>query len=331
VTAERIAWSEIDPTAWDKLAAVAGGTLKSAYGDMALWRRRLAWGSGKAIFVRLRVADRLIGHCALGSKDGVHVFRDRLLLVPDAEALWSDAMQTLVELVGPGRYVYGSAGAIELQRQHQIAALAGCRIEQVNEYFIQAIDFGRFADWKDYWMALNGNVRRAVAHADNIANLLATTRSGTRALRYLPSFVRAASMVRERKGALALGLRDLGQLGTACFAFGDAAMLLSAEIDGRATVQQFHVRFGSDTHYLVGATRRDGPAVSWWLTMQAVRAAFDHAPKGRLLLGPFDPKLHDDAVGGGLLRWRRSCRVTDFPVATVEFEKTAGLEKVGTP
>ena len=172
-------------------------------------------------------------------------------------------------------------------------------------------------------MALNGNVRRAVVHADEIANLHATTRTGSRALWYLPGFIRAASTVRERKGALALGLRDLAQVGSACIAFGEAATLLSAEIDGRACVAQFHVHFGSDTHYLVVATRRDGPAVSWWLTMRAVRAAYDHAPKGRLLLGPFDPKLHDDAIGGGLLRWRRSCRVTDFPVATVAFEKIA--------
>lgn len=323
VIAERIAWSEVDPLAWDAQAAASGSTWQSAYGAMALWRRRQQLRGNKAVLVRLRAGDRFIGHCAVGRKHGANVFRDRLLLLPEAEPLWSDAMQAVVTLIGPGRYRYGTAGAIEPPRQHEIAGLADIQVRQARESFIQAIDFGRFADWNDYWMALNGNVRRAVVHAEKIANLRAATHSGTRALRHLPGFIRSASAVRERKGALALNLRDLAQLGSACIWFGDSATLLSAQIDGRTCVAQFHARFGSDTHYLVGATSRDGPAVAWWLTMQAVRAAYDHAPKGRLVLGPFDPSIHDEAIGGGLLRWRRSCRVTDFPVATVDFERTA--------
>jgi hypothetical protein len=85
-----------------------------------------------------------------------------------------------------------------------------------------------------------------------------------------------------------------------------------------ARLAAFHGQvFARNTYYTDGGSDAGISGAAWFLITEMARRAYEGDPEGRFVMGYLDPALHDESVGGGLVRSRRSMRVTSYPTAIV--------------
>jgi hypothetical protein len=310
--------------AWNAFAIACGGSFRSE-------RRHLrGWAAKHIGRYRLRLfelrsgagagAER-IGQCAVGVGRHDSMFLDRPLLAPGGEPRWTDAVDALLAKLGPGRYRYGWELNMEPDRTAELAEIGGVTIASSRPITVQAIDFSGWPDWPSYWRSISNNVRRNVKKArSEIPDLDLVTRRGPAAVRSVPDLIRLRSVMYDRKG---IRFRAAGAtaaaVGSALVGSGNAFVSIACG-DGRPLAALSGVDFGPNTYYLDGGSRSDNQGASWYLLTESIRSAYDADPQGRFVMGYVDHATHDESVGGGLLRSRQSCRVSDYPTAMVTFD-----------
>ena len=318
-----LAWSAIDPIAWDTTTIAAGASYQVAHAQLAVWRRLQRLTGTRLHFLQLRFGDAVIGQCVVKHRRGVFAIRERLMLLPQHDDLWTDAMASVLEHLGTGRYRYGNSKSISSARDAQFAGMRGVTISRTVPYVVQAVDFSAHDDWESYWAMLKGNVRRNFRRAADEHDLWLATDHGKSILAHVPGFARALARQVHRKGARMQMLIDIRAMVMTMAGLANAAKLLRARSGRRTLAWQFHVAFGRDVYYVAGASERMQPSPAWWLTIKALHEAWTSNPGGKVVLGPFYPEIHDEANGGGILQWRRHCRARDFPGCVVHFDYTA--------
>lgn len=323
IEVEPLSWDAIDAADWDDMVRASGGSYQAAYAKLAPWRRFQRMSGARVSLLELRWEGLAIGVCVLSQKGGVARIRERIMLLPEHEDLWPEAMAAILAHVGPGRYSYGRSTSIAPAREAQIARLPGVTIASTSPYLIQAVDFGAFDDWDHYWTGLKGNIRRNLRRASEEYALDLQCQRGNAILGSLPAFALAIARQKHRKGALRATLADARAIAMTATGMGHSARLLRATSGSDNLAWQFHVSFGRDDYYVAGAARRLQPSPAWWLTVKALQDAWQRDPDRRVVLGPFYPHLHDETLGGGLLQWRKWCRAQDFPACVVEFDYAA--------
>ena len=112
------------------------------------------------------------------------------------------------------------------------------------------------------------------------------------------------------------GLSDLGMiLGCPQYAFTAVASGRS-----RALAAISAVEFGPNLYYANGGSRPDNGGAAWYLTLSMLRRTCERYPgAAKFIMGYVDYATHDELISGGLLRFRRSCRVSAFPTSVVDF------------
>ena len=88
----------------------------------------------------------------------------------------------------------------------------------------------------------------------------------------------------------------------------------------RALGAIFGVEFGTHVYYDSGGSRPDNGGAAWFLTLAILRRTYERNPRtAKFIMGYVDYAMHEEKIGGGLLRFRRSCRVSDYPTSVVRF------------
>jgi len=312
----------VDSARWNAFAERNRSSVRLTTGHLRGWavkhvgRRRLRLfevhaGGG--------ASGDVVAQCAVGTAGTDHVFLDRLVLAPSAGP-WPPVMAAVLTAVGPGTFSYGWELSMEPPREDDIAAIPGVTVTRVRPMVVEAVDFAAWPTWEEYWRAISTNVRRNVKKAQNeIDGLQLDVRSGLGSLRHVPTIIRLRSTMYRRKG---LRFRRTAAAVSAVAGIVSARRyaLTAVATSSAGPMAAFHgLEFAGSTYYADGGSQAGNSGAAWYLITRMAQRAYDAHPHGRFVMGYVEPAIHDEAVGGGLLRSRRSMRVTSYPTSTVTF------------
>ncbi len=320
--------SEIAPEAWDAFAKASGCSVRCSHAFVAAWGlKRYGRYSVRLYELFLAGADGRvkIGQAAVAVSKRRKVFLERLQLLPEYDALWDGAMAALLSEIGPGGYEYGGLVEIEPRRDDALALIPGVTVSDVRPITVQYVDFGRWPTWADYYRAISENSRRnAKAAVRNQPDLEIALREGRRtALASLDMVSLRTRMTRRKRlehGALQSFASYVGTSLT-CHPY----MFASVAQAGRRPLAFFYgADFGDHTYYLEGASVPENQGAAWRLILTMLERAYRRAPGGKFVMGYVDYAIHVEELGGGLLRSRRACRVSDHPASILRFDYQPG-------
>lgn len=233
-------------------------------------------------------------------------------------------MVAILRAAGPGEYTYGWTHNLEQPRESDLRRISGVTISTVRPITVEAVDFSRWSSWDEYWRATSNNIRRNVKKAQvEIVDLALESRRGVRSLAQIPAVVRLRVATYHRKGLNFRPLREIASTAGTVLSCPECAFTVLASGRGKVLAAFSGFQFGANTYYLDGGSTSDNAGASWYLMMHMLREAYDRAPQGRFVMGYIDHAIHDEAVGGGLVRSRQSCRVTDYETSIVRFRWSA--------
>lgn len=302
-------------TGWDEFAKATGASMEVSRGWLDGWRLRHL---GRVRLFEVVAGDTKVGQCAVLGNGGNHDLRDGLMLDKQAHSLWPQAMAVLLSRLGPGQYRLGSKWSPASPADAALADVPGVTIASQKGFIVQAVDFSRWPDWESYWQGVSSNVRRNVAKGYRDSEHLVDLSHGRPALRRLPLVLRGNLAAHRRKSLGRLGWRVTAHMAGEGLACRDHLVVAALQSGQQPITCRASIAFGRRVHYLGGGGSSDAGA--GWLVMHALlQQAHAQGPGAMFIMGPFDPERHDEAIGGGLLRSRRACRVSDLPARITRF------------
>lgn len=311
---------DVDPRGWNALAMACGASHEGSHAHIRAQALKLV-GRGSVHFFALRAPDgRRVGQCAVAAQGRRFEVIDGLQLLPECRMLWRDAMARILACCGAGDYVYGSRWHIETPRTTDLSTIVGVCQLRARPLVIQAVALGDWPDFDRYWRKTSENVRRNARYA--------VERLGFGAARHDWRFaaLRSARLAELQRDSLSgKGLRfslpaQAARLLSKALWHRDALDLwIARDPAGKMIAFLDVIRFGDNFEYVLGGQQRGVDGAHWLLLREAIQAAYLACPKGRFVMGSFEEAVHDEATGGGLLRARRSLRVTDYPASIVSF------------
>lgn len=302
---------EIDPIAWDRFAVACGGSFLGA------WRVVRAEG----LLAPLRLFEiydsapstrRKIGQCAVAVVHDRVRFLDRLQILPTHDHLWAPTLQRIVARCGSMLYSYGSPWNAELRCLAALqAAFPGARLTDASTG-IDAVEFGRWADFARYRRAVSENIRRDFKKAA-AASPTIVVRRGASACRDIGGLVALRAQVMRRNHEPFSSLVDgpLHVLKLLCM--GRDAFIATVRAGGRAEAAFFGVEFGGRVYYVSGGTRDRSEGFGSYLFLSLIEAWYADHPRGALLLGITEPGLDPGTYERGNLLYRRKLRAASVP------------------
>lgn len=319
---------KVDRDAWDAFAIACDVSARG------MCQRLIAWQVKQIFRYRLRLFElfdnatpvrRKIGQCAVGvRRDGRCLFLPRLQIRAADQAHWSAAMQALLPAIDARSLRYGWELNLERPREADLARIPGVEIAAVRPITVHAVDFSQWRSWDDYYRHVSENSRRnAKAAEKRHPDLELLIRTGRGSVELLPALVRMKSDQVRRKG-LNLSAASLA-VSYVASAIAEPEHLLSAAVraGGRTLSAAFGWEVGGNFWYLDAASAPDNGGAAWTLLLALLKRTYERNPSGKFIMGYVDYARHDEAQGGGLLRSRHACRVTDYPTSIVEFRYAA--------
>lgn len=310
---------------WDAFAEQAGASFQGSATAIRLEALKSARKQRLRRFAFFDAQGDQIGQCAVLVGKPRNRILDAIQLLPHAADCWSDAMMAMLREIGSGRYFYGGRWNKDPARTACIAALPGVCLESARPMFVQGVNFSRWPDFESYWKKTSENVRRNARYALERNEGIHTEHLGWRAVLtnlWALCNLKAASL--DKKGLQEHAIHRARRLIMTALTFRDRTDLQIAR-DGAGGILcfQLNVRFGRETYYLEGGQAAGATGANWLLFREVLRDAFTRHSDGHFLMGRFEPATHDEEVGGGLYRSRRSLRVDDHEIAEVEFSYSA--------
>ena len=322
VTVSEAAHGASEPDTWDDFAQRCATSYECAHAYLRAWalknRFRLRLFE---IFMQEDGPPQKIGQCAVGVGRVTSVFLGELQLLTMYSSFWTSAMTALLGHLGPGHYSYGSTQSIEKSREEDLKQISAVTIESVRPLVVHAVDFSRWPTWDDYWRAISSNGRRNARRAELlIPDLSIAIHQGHQAALDLPTLLSLRAAMYRRKGLSfgpwRAGLSGLGMILTC------PQDVFTAVVSGQNRVLGaiFGVEFGPHVYYDSGGSRPDNGGAAWHLTLAMLRRTYERNPRtAKFIMGYVDYATHDENIGGGLLRFRQSCRVSAYPTGVVRF------------
>jgi hypothetical protein len=324
ITVSETAHKAIAPQTWDDFAEQCATSFQCTHSYLRVWALKNRLRHDLRLFelyVQESVAPQKIGQCAIGVGGAASVFVGELQLLSGYSRFWTGAMTALLDHLGPGHYRYGSTHSLDRSREEDLKQIAAVTIESVRPLVVEAVDFSRWPTWDDYWQAISSNSRRNARRAEAlIPDLSIAIRQGVKAALDIPALLSLRVAMYRRKGLAfepwRAGLSDIGMI------LGCPQYVLTAVVSGRnrALAAISAVEFGPHVYYANGGSRPDNGGAAWYLTLSMLRRTYERNPRtAKFIMGYVDYATHDEQVGGGLLRFRRSCRVSEYPTSVVGF------------
>ena len=311
-----------EPDTWDDFAQRCAASYECNHTYLRAWAVKNRFRLRRfEIFMQEVGQLQKIGQCAVGVGGAISVFLGELQLLPLYSSLWTSAMTALLGHLGPGHYSYGSSQSIEKSREEDLKQISAVTIESVRPLVVHAVDFSRWPTWDDYWRAISSNSRRNARRAELlIPDLSIAIRQGHQAALDIPTLLSLRAAMYRRKG-LAFGPWRAGLSGLSMI-LTCPQYVFTAVVSGqnRALGAIFGVEFGPHVYYDSGGSRPDNGGAAWYLTLAMLRRTFERNPRtAKFIMGYVDYATHDENIGGGLLRFRQSCRVSAYPTSAVRF------------
>ncbi|MBV8593857.1 MAG: hypothetical protein JOZ27_06125, partial [Caulobacteraceae bacterium] len=259
-----------------------------------------------------------IGHyVVVTGKNGVTDFYDGLALEPEHQHRWAEAMEAALADLGPGRYSYGDPWSLEPSRAETIKALGALEVEDCRECVTQAVMFSNWPSWEAYYRSTSensrANARRAAAKFPDIKVRFATRMAA------IPAIVTLTSLRKDTYERKSLGFSRA----TAAARYAAKSLISPSQAKvayvtagGKVRAAMELEEFGPVTCYRSGGSARDADGAAWFLTFEVLKAAYEADPNGVFVMGYY--RIGDD-IAPGLVRSRRSVRVTDRPSSTIVF------------
>ncbi|MDQ0559883.1 hypothetical protein QO004_001665 [Rhizobium mesoamericanum] len=306
------------PDEWDAFAQKCGASFRSAHAWLRSWSLKTRFQQRLKLFEFYQSGQK-IGQCAVGISASECSFLDGLALKPGSDPLWADCMAAVLAHLGPGQYRYGWHLTLEQGREVDLESLPGVTVESVSPFTVQAVDFRRWSNWDEYWASTSSNTRRNAKRGEK-AELRVAVRTGFACLFHLVAIARLRSVMYERKGIQFDRLRTLvayvgGHLTAPQY------RLAAIASEGKQPMAGFiGYEFGTHTYYLAGGSRGSNNGAAWYLQKLMLQRAWERSGGcAKYVLGYVDYAVHDEAVGGGLLRSRRSVNASNHETSIVTF------------
>ena len=306
------------PDQWDAFAQECGCSFQSAHSWLSGWSLKMGFQQRLALF-EFYQSGRKIGHCAVGLAEKQRIFLDRVALRPGFEPLWTDCMAAVLTRLGPGQYRYGGQLTLEQGREQDIESLPGVTAESVRPLIVQAVDFRNWPSWNAYWASTSSNTRRNAKRGEKMETRI-DVRTGLACLLHMVAITRLRAAMCERKGIEFHRLRALasyvgGHLVAPRYRFSAVALQGNEPLAGFVGYE-----FGHHTYYLAGGSLHSNNGAAWYLQKLMLQRAWERSGGcATFVMGYVDYATHDEAVGGGLLRSRKSVNASDHETSVVTF------------
>jgi len=318
------------PAHWDKFAQEAGASFRCAY------RATRAWQFEHHLFHRIQRLEVIaqgpdggvkIAQCAVGLGSRWRVFADGLQLLPSNASDWCAVMQAVMDHLGPGHYIYGSPWSLERCRADQFDMIQGVKITDIESSNLEFIDFTDWSSWEHYYSQVSKNVRRNVARSERTGGAAHINYGGKLLQLIRLQKLKYITLKRKNISGSFMGrlFRSIYRIFT-LFEFTDLASYQSSE--GTLAVYG-EIRFGLNTFYLEGGSRKQNNGAAWHLLMVMIERAWRESQgRGAFVMGSDDRSQAGSKAWDGLAQSRRQCRAKSLPISVVRFAFTGEQRQV---
>jgi hypothetical protein len=320
----RVERSTASAAEWDAFAQRCDASFRCSYRGTQMWQYESHWLHRLHRLDLYRVApggDRKVGQCAVGVGRRQSVFSDGVQLLPGEGALWTAAITSVLDRLGPATYVYGSPWSLEVPREAALGGLPRVTVDHVAATSLDVIDFERWGSFDVYLRSVSQNVRRNIKKARATYPDLAIAGGGGIAgvRRYFGALALRRAMFRRKgveRATSLMALRSAARL----FALGRHCRLAYLVNGDDLLAYHMGIAFGRDWSYMEGASRSDAVGASWHLLVTVIERAYAQSQgRGRFIMGSDDGTQAGVEAWEGLRRSRRQCCATSFPTSVVRF------------
>ena len=316
-------FKSLEGDVWDRFAAECDAGYRSSFRFLRA-THILRWPKARILLFELYLKsdghEVKIGQAAVKSSRRDHVFEDQLQIIPAHADKWGEAMSAIITAVGAGEYRYGYPLSIEPSRADDIKALPRTSNVIPREIVVQYIDFSKWNSWDEYYKNISTNSKRNANRAEKeIANLNLEQLHGIKTLKEIFYLVNLRDEIYTQKDIKFEKIRAALSYCGRLIGYGNKSFAASLTSNSKYLASISGVMFNDKIYYLDGGRDTATRGAAWYLTIEMLRICYARAPKGKFIMGYVDYALHDDAVGGGLLRSRQSCRTTDLTTTIVSF------------
>lgn len=323
IVAYQKSFKSIKGNIWDSFAAQCDAGYRSSFRFLRA-THILRWPTTRILlfelFYKSDDGEIKIGQAAVKSRRGDHAFEDQLQILPDHADKWGDAMVAIINVVGAGAYHYGHPLSLEQSRYDDICKLPCVSDVNPREITVQYIDFAKSSSWDEYYKSISTNSKRNANRAEKeIPNLNIKQLRGVGTLREIFYLVNLRDEIYMQKDIKFEKVRAALSYFSRVIGFGKKSFAASLTSNKKYLASISGVMFNDKIYYLDGGRDTTARGAAWYLTIEMLRICYARAPQGKFIMGYVDYAIHDEAVGGGLLRSRQSCRTTDLVTSTLQF------------
>lgn len=310
---------------WDRFAQRCDASFRCIHKASRIWQLE------RSLFIKLLRLDIVlrdagspvkIGQCAVGMNGGVRTFADALQLLPEYRHLWPQAMQSVLQVTGPGRYRYGSDWNMEPSRADELAGLDGVELRKVHPVDILAVDFTDWDSWDAYYRQVSTNAKRNVKKAKkSYGDIRISDRQGLAIYQdLLPLQYARFTMFRRKSVAsncLSLIMRSSVRV-AATSAYSTSARMTA---EGDVIARYLGIDFGQTSFFLEAASGQAASGASSYLLKAMIERAFLRTQgKGAFVFGPDDHRQQGQPAWEGLVRSRLQWKAKPHPTAIICFD-----------
>jgi hypothetical protein len=307
----RVVRVSVFSTDWDDFAARCGASPYCARNYLRIYG--LLYGLHLFEFVQHQDGVQTkIGQCAVVCGRRARRFLDGIQLLPGFDHYWNNAVAAVLQVVGPGRYHYGSGWRLETPREKELDGLTGVSIDHIQRVVVEAVDFSRWASWEEYSRSISINARRNAKRAINMhSDVTLVFRRGLWTMVSVPCLTWLRRLMLRRKGGEFSMLQGLSAL-VRPLVWQRCTVSASVRVGKRTTAVFSGIEFGPNTYFIQGACRVPNNGTAWHMFLTLLRDAFERSPHGKFIMG-----ANNEAAGP--TRFQQECRTSAYLTSIVQF------------
>lgn len=310
---------------WDRFAQRCDASFRGIHKASRIWKfEHGLFTKLLRLDIVLRDAGRpvKIGQCAIGMNRGVRTFTDALQLLPEYRHLWPQAMQSVLQVTGPGRFRYGSDWNVEPSRADELAGLNGVKLRKVHPVDILAVDFTNWDSWDAYYRQVSTNAKRNVKKAEKrYGDIRISDRQGLAIYQDVLPLQRARFSMFRRKSVASNCLSLIMRSSVRVLATSAYSTSTRMTADGDVVARYLGIDFGQTSFFLEAASGQGASGASSYLLKTMIERAFLRTQgKGVFVFGPDDHRQQGQPAWEGLVRSRLQWNAKPYPTAIISFD-----------
>ena len=315
----------IDKREWDATAIKAGSSYKMSF-KYIVQKTYVSFLTSKIMIFEIFLKEenkhklKKVGQFVIERNKSYYEFIDKLVLLPEYEYLWSDAISAALLLIGRGRYLYGWNWNLEESKIKVLEAIQNVEIISEKKIHISFIDFSRWKNWKDYYREISTNSKRNAKKAELILeNISIEYYFGYNLLIKIPDLMNNREKLYRNKSLPFDKIRLFFSYVSRVIIHKNNAYGIFCQSSENVYSSLSGIEFGKAFYFLDGGRSGDSSGASWLLMIKALETFYQKYPTGKFIMGYVDYDIHDEGKSSGLIRSRMSCRAEEMITSKVLF------------